>query len=198
VHFDTDAVRDDYSWLMGINSQLPKDISVYWLSQVADDFHARFSTVKRRYRYCIYNNRTRTSILQNRVTWHMWPLNAVAMREALPCLLGEHDFSAFRAVGCQANSPVKTMHVAELYQQGSFITVELEANGFLYHMVRNIVGSLIKIGEGAQPVEWLQTLLEGRNRKLAAPTAPAAGLYFVKAIYSDLEIPDNPLAASFP
>lgn len=185
IHFDTEAVRSDYSWLRGTNTNLPASVSVQWVKQVDDDFHARFSAQKRAYRYVICNRPERTAVFNGLVTWNHVPLELERMRQAASYLVGEHDFSSFRAAGCQAKSPMRTIHKLALGQQNEFIVIDIEANAFLHHMVRNIAGVLMTIGSGEMPVEWAQQVLEHRDRKLGGVTASAAGLYLTRVEYPD-------------
>ncbi len=204
IHFDTSAVRSERSWILGTNSQLVPGVSVIWVKQVADDFHARFSARRRSYRYRILNRWIRPAIERGRVAWVRYPLDAERMHAAAQALLGEHDFSSFRAVGCQARSPVRTVYAAGVRRSGQEVVLEIEANAFVYHMVRNIAGALIAVGRGLQPVSWLKELLDKRDRTAAGVTAPAEGLYFVAPSYPDCpELPVNqeisfPQDQSFP
>ncbi|RUO34476.1 tRNA pseudouridine(38-40) synthase TruA [Aliidiomarina soli] len=185
VHFDVEVDRAEPAWTLGVNSNLPKDIAVRWMHPVSDDFDARFSATARRYRYVIYNSPTRPGILAAGVTHIYHQLDVRRMQQAAPVLLGEHDFSAFRAAHCQSNTPYRNLQEIDVQQRGDYILVEVKANAFLHHMVRNIVGSLIMIGQGEQPVDWLAQLLEGRNRTLAAATAKPNGLYLVDVTYPE-------------
>lgn len=185
-HFDSDAQRSDYAWLCGINTNLPRNISVKWVKPVTDDFHARFSALSRRYNYWIYNQTTRPAILQNKVTWHLQPLNISAMQEAVQHLMGEHDFTSFRARSCQAHSPVRTIHELTITQYGSYIKVDICANAFLHHMVRNIVGILLMIGENKQQPDWVKKVLAAKDRRQADVTASSAGLYLVDVAYPEI------------
>ncbi len=191
VHFDTRSERDERAWVLGANTHLPAGISVLWARAVSEDFHARFSARKRRYHYRILNRWVRPAVERGRVAWVRQPLDAVAMDEAARFLLGEHDFSSFRAVGCQARSPVRTVHAASVRRLGHELSVDIEANAFVYHMVRNIAGVLIAIGRGQQRPEWVAELLAVRDRTVAGVTAPAEGLYFVAPSYPDH--PDLPV-----
>jgi len=192
VHFDTDARRPLRAWIEGVNTRLPDDIRVHWAKAVADDFDARFSAVARRYRYVIHNVPTRSALLRQRVTWVRQPLDAEAMHAAAQALVGERDFSSFRAAGCQARHPVREVQRVSVRRQDEMVLVDIQANAFLHHMVRNIAGSLIKVGLGERPTEWIAELLATRNRTQAAETAPAAGLYFVTAVYPPaLAIPER-------
>ena len=185
VHFDTTAERPERSWVLGINSHLPPGISVLWVRQVDDEFHARFSAFARSYRYCIVNRWVRPAIDAQRVAWQRKPLNEELMHQAGQVLRGEHDFSAFRAAACQARHAVREIQDIRVQRQGQHVTIDITANGFLYHMVRNIAGSLMRIGTGEAPVEWMQQLLLSRDRNQAAATAPPQGLYFMQARYPD-------------
>jgi tRNA pseudouridine38-40 synthase len=183
VHFDTAALRPDTAWVRGVNSHLPASVAVRWAQSVPDDFHARFSATGRRYRYVLLNRGERPGLMAKRVGWFHRPLDADAMRAAAGLLLGEHDFSAFRAVECQAKSPVKTLRRADVTRHGDLLVFDFEASAFLHHMVRNIVGALVYIGKGAHPPEWVGELLAGRDRARAAPTFEACGLYFAGVDY---------------
>jgi len=190
VHFDTQALRSERSWVLGGNTWLPDGISLLWVSPVAADFHARFSARRRHYRYRILNRWVRPAIDRRRVAWIRHPLDDSAMNEAVGYLPGEHDFSSFRAAGCQARSPVRTVYAASVVRNGSELWFDIEANAFVYHMVRNIVGSLIAVGRGKQQPGWIGELLQVRDRTVAGMTAPADGLYFVAPDYPDFpELP---------
>ena len=191
VHFDSMAERRERSWVLGANTHLHPGISVLWVRPVDDDFHARFSATRRRYRYRMLNRWVRPAIERGRVAWIRHPLDAGRMHEAAQALVGEHDFSSFRAVGCQAKSPVRRIHHLSVARQGSEVIVDIEANAFVYHMVRNIAGTLIQVGRGERPVHWPAGVLEARDRTVAGPTAPAEGLYFVAPAYPDY--PDLPI-----
>lgn len=183
VHFDSDAPRDEYSWIMGANSRLPPSISVRWAQPVSDTFHARFSAQARRYRYRIVNRRVRPALMARYVAWERLPLDVEAMHQAAQALLGERDFSAFRSSQCQASHARRELQHIAVTRQDEEVHIDVRANAFLHHMVRNIVGSLLPIGRGEQPVEWLHTLLEGRDRTVAGPTAVAQGLLFIGPLY---------------
>ncbi|MEK9766950.1 MAG: tRNA pseudouridine(38-40) synthase TruA [Thalassolituus sp.] len=179
IHFDSTAHRSDYGWMMGANTHLPDGVSLQWVSEVDAEFHARYKAKARRYRYLIYNHSARPSLMHDQVTWYKYPLDAGLMHEAAQRLIGTHDFTSFRAKDCQANSPVKEMHHIRVERFDRLIMVELECSAFLYHMVRNIVGVLLPIGQGHQPVEWMTEVLEAKDRTKAGVTAPGGGLYFV-------------------
>ena len=183
VHFDVQVERAEPAWTLGVNSNLPKDIAVRWAHPVDSTFDARFSATARRYRYIIYNSPTRPAILGDGVTHVYHPLDVNRMQAAAPALIGEHDFSAFRATHCQSNTPFRNIQELYVSQQGPYIIVEIKANAFLHHMVRNIVGSLIVIGQGEQSEHWLGELLASKDRTLAAATAKPNGLYLVDVTY---------------
>lgn len=183
VHFDTSAQRPLKAWLDGVNSYLPKDIAVKAAAQVSDDFHARFSAIKRSYRYIIFNQPVRSAVLAGKATWVKQPLDADSMHQAAQALLGERDFSAYRASGCQSNTPYRFMESIQVYRRGHFVIADLTANAFLLHMVRNIMGVLIAIGKKEKPVEWAQQVLATRDRTQAGLTAKPDGLYLIKAHY---------------
>lgn len=185
IHFDTDAVRNERAWVFGTNANLPKEVCVLWARPVDDDFHARFSARRRRYRYVILNRPVRPTFLAHRVSWAFRPLDEARMAAAAAHLLGEHDFSSYRAVACQAKSPVRTLHRLDVTREGEFIFIDAEANGFLHHMVRNIAGVLMTIGSGEQPPDWSREVLEVRDRTLGGITAPPYGLYFTGVEYPE-------------
>jgi len=183
VHFESDAIRDQKAWQMGCNTNLPDDISMRWIQPVTDDFHARFSAKSRRYRYIILNQITRPAIIYNKVTWFKEDLDADLMHQAAQLLLGENDFSSFRASGCQAKHARRELQEITVSRDGQYVYVDIVANAFLHHMVRNIVGSLFEVGKQARAVEWFSELLEVKDRNQAGITAPACGLYFVSVEY---------------
>jgi tRNA pseudouridine38-40 synthase len=183
VHFDAPAERPLTAWVRGVNTHLPDGVAVRWAQPVSDDFHARFSAHGRRYRYLLLNRPQRPGLWQGRVGWFHGALDLEKMQNAAVNLLGEHDFSAFRAAGCQAKSPVKLMTQATVHQYGAMLVFDFGASAFLHHMVRNLVGTLVHIGKGAQPVEWVGELLQMKDRKLAAPTFSPDGLYFRGPVY---------------
>lgn len=178
VHFETDADRPDSAWVRGTNAHLPAGVSVLWSVRVSGDFHARFAAQSRRYCYLILNRPVRPALMAGKVGWFYLPLDERQMAAAAAHLVGEHDFSAFRAAECQARSPIRTMAAITVERRGDLIAIELTANAFLHHMVRNIVGALVHVGKGRRPPDWLGELLRGRDRAAAAPTFAAAGLYF--------------------
>ncbi len=185
VHFDTDATRPDTAWVRGVNANLPPQVAVRWAMSVGGDFHARFSARSRSYRYLLLNRPIRPAVLNGRVGWFHAPLDLDAMTAAATCLVGEHDFSAFRAAECQAKSPVKRLHRISITRQNEVICFEVTASAFLQHMVRNLVGSLVYVGKGRYPPEWMAELLGSRTRARAAPTFDAAGLYFAGVEYEE-------------
>jgi tRNA pseudouridine38-40 synthase len=183
VHFDTVSERSERGWMLGANSRLPPSVAVVWAQPVAEGFHARYGARARRYRYRILNRPMRPALDARYATWERGPLDIDAMRAAVPALIGEHDFSAFRTVACQARSPSRNVREIVVARDGNEVAIEIEANAFLHHMVRNIVGSLLPIGRGEAPPEWLGALLAGRDRAKAGPTAPASGLTFLGPRY---------------
>jgi tRNA pseudouridine38-40 synthase len=190
AHFDTHADREPRSWVLGINSNLPEDINVLWIRRVTDAFHARFSALGRTYRYRILNRRVRSALQRNRSWWVRAPLDCDAMRAAGQCLVGEHDFSSFRASACQSKSPVREIRRLEIRRAEDRITIECEANAFLHHMVRNIVGSLVRVGKGEADADWLASLLAAKDRRLADITAPATGLCLTRIQYpAEFDVP---------
>lgn len=190
VHFDSEAKRDLRAWVFGCNTHLPQGVAVVWAREVSDEFHARFGAKQRRYRYVILNRPVRPTFLAHRVSWEFRPLDASLMMEAARYLVGQHDFSAYRAAGCQAKSPVREVSRIDVWRQDDMVFVEIEANAFLHHMVRNISGVLLAIGSGEQSPQWARQVLESRDRTLAGMTAPAAGLYLLDVDYSpDFDLP---------
>lgn len=183
VHFDTEAQRGERSWVLGANANLPPDIAVRWAVPVDEDFHARFGAIQRRYRYLILNRWVRPAVGRHRLSWIHKPLDERRMQAACEHLIGEHDFSSYRAVACQAKSPVRTVHGLTVERRGELIAIDIAANAFLHHMVRNIAGVLIAIGSGEQDMDWTREVLEYRDRTLGGVTAPPHGLYFVAVEY---------------
>ncbi|MFQ5642945.1 MAG: tRNA pseudouridine(38-40) synthase TruA [Thiogranum sp.] len=185
IHFDSEAVRSDRSWVLGANANLPADVRLLWARAVDDDFHARFSAQERRYRYVILNREIRSALLHRQVTWHYRPLELSRMQEGALHLLGEHDFSSFRALACQAHSPVRTIHRLDISRSGEYLYLDIVANAFLHHMVRNIAGVLMAVGHGEREPGWVQDILDRRDRTRGGVTAPAAGLYLVGVRYPE-------------
>ena len=191
VHFDTSALRPPRGWILGANGELPPDVSLSWLAPVPDDFHARYSALARSYRYVIYNRASRASLLHERACWRHGALDAERMHAAAQALCGQHDFSAFRAAECQSRVALRRLDSIAVHRHGAFVFIDVTANAFLHHMVRNIAGSLMLIGEGARPESWLAELLAARDRRVAGPTAPAGGLYFARVDYpAGFALPD--------
>ena len=184
IHFDSPAARTPYSWMLGVNTHLPADVSLRWVVAVAEGFDARRSARRRRYRYVIHNHRARAALLAERAAWVPLPLDAASMHRAAQALVGEHDFSAFRAAGCQSNTAIRALYEIAVSRQNDFVVVDVCANAFLQHMVRNIAGLLIEIGQARRGEGWAAQVLAGRDRTQAAITAPACGLYFVGPEYA--------------
>ncbi len=177
VHFDTEAQRPDSAWVRGVNAMLPDSVAVLWSQRVERDFHARYAARSRTYRYVLVNRPVRPALAARYAGWHHAPLDVDPMREAAACLLGEHDFTAFRSAECQAKSPVRTLQALDIERDGERIEFHLRANAWLQHMVRNIVGTLVYVGKGKHPPSWVKSLLEARDRARAAPTFGPEGLY---------------------
>lgn len=198
IHFDTVAQRPSKAWIEGVNTHLPDEIRVKWSREAGPLFHARFSALSRTYRYLILSDPIKTAILQKQVSWTRYPLDLELMQQAGEQLIGEHDFTSFRAAQCQAASPVRTVMGLRLFRHGSLIVLEITANAFLHHMVRNIVGALIDIGRGARPVSWISELLAVKNRNLAAATGHPFGLYLVAVDYPQgFDLPKQELGPLF-
>lgn len=198
VHFEPPKERKLIAWILGTNSKLPHDIAVKWVHPVSDEFHARYSATARRYRYVIYNSNFRPAIMQQGITHVHDALDAEAMHRAAQALVGEHDFSSFRATHCQANTPFRHLTHITVERTGDFIVVDVAANAFLHHMVRNIVGSLISIGKGEQPETWMADLLKTKDRKQAGVTAKPNGLYLVRVFYPEhFGLPQMPMGPLF-
>ena len=191
VHFDSDIARPDRSWSLGTTRYLPEDVAVLWARHVSDDFHARFSAIERRYRYIILNRKVRPTYLNKRVSWDYRRLDVERMRLAAQPLLGKHDFNAYRAVACQAKSPERDLRELSIHRQGDFIIIDARADGFLHHMVRNLVGVLSSIGAGEQDITWAREVLETRDRTCGGVTATPHGLYLKAIEYPEhFGIPD--------
>ena len=184
VHFDTPLERDESSWVRGPNSFLPADIAVQWARVVPREFHCRSSAVSRRYCYVVLQSTVRPSVEAGRVGWVYHPLDLQAMQTSAQALLGEHDFTSFRASACQALSPVKNLLQIQITQKGGFWRFDFEANAFLHHMIRNIMGCMVAVGQHKKPPEWMQQVLDAKSRDVAAPTFAADGLYFLGPRYA--------------
>jgi tRNA pseudouridine38-40 synthase len=185
AHFDTGAARSERGWLLGANTNLPDDICVTWVRPVADDFHARFSATARRYQYRILNRLVRSALYRRRAWWVHRGLDDRRMHQAAQALLGEHDFSAFRAAGCQASNAVREVTDISVTRDGDWVSLDITANAFLQHMVRNIAGTLVAIGSGDQEIDWAARVLAGRDRTAAGMAAPPHGLTLVQVVYPD-------------
>jgi tRNA pseudouridine38-40 synthase len=198
VHFDTAVERPLKAWVMGANANLPSDISVTWAQPMPAHFHARFSAMARRYRYVIYNDPVRPAHLAEEITWNHRPLEVARMREAARALVGTHDFTSFRAVQCQAKSPIKTIHHLRVIEHGRFIVLDVRANAFLHHMVRNIAGVLMTIGAGEREPQWVAEILAARDRRSGGVTAHPYGLYLVQVEYpEEFQLPQRYLGPHF-
>lgn len=185
IHFDCQQPRNLAAWTLGMNANLPADIAVRWAKAVPEDFHARFSATARRYRYVIYNDNLRPGILGAGISHYHGELDVPSMHLAAQQLLGEHDFSSFRAVQCQSRTPFRNLTHVAVFRYGPYVVVDIRANAFLHHMVRNIVGSLLLVGRGERPVTWMAQLLAMRDREQAGATAKAGGLYLVDVTYPE-------------
>ncbi len=185
IHFDSDADRTERQWQLGINTALHEGVVVLWVKPVSDEFHARFSATSRSYEYTILNREVRPAINREHMTWVLQRLDDVAMSQAVQCLLGTHDFNAFRSSKCQAHHARRTLTEASVTRDGDAITFKFTANGFLHHMIRNIVGTLIPIGKGDKPITWMAEVLASQDRKQAGITAPPNGLFFTQVTYPD-------------
>jgi tRNA pseudouridine38-40 synthase len=185
VHFDTQAVRSERSWVLGSNVNLPADVSICWAKMMPEDFHARFSAIGRHYRYQILNRAYRSALWRDRAVWIHKPLDEKVMHRAAQRLVGTHDFSSYRAIGCQAKHPVRTIHSLSVSRQGEMLSIDIHANAFLHHMVRNIAGVLLAIGKGERPEGWAEEVLALRDRKLGGVTAPPQGLCLTGVDYPE-------------
>lgn len=190
VHLDSPVARPLHAWVRGVNALLPPDIRIHWSKEVPASFHARFDATERSYLYYVYNGAVRPPAWQFSAGWEFRPLVLEPMQEAAKLLLGTHDFTAFRASECQAKSPIKQMYQAEVIQQGAFFIFKFRANAFLHHMVRNLVGSLLYVGTSRQSVDWFAQVIEGKDRRLAAPTFMPDGLYLSDVSYPDWSASD--------
>lgn len=195
VHFDTEVDREPFSWMRGTNRFLPPDIAVQWCAFPGADFHARNHARGRRYAYLLLESPVRPAIESGSAGWVFRPLDGHAMQAAAQLLLGEHDFSSFRSADCQAASPIKIVRNIHISKRGAYWRFDFDASAFLHHMVRNIMGCLIAVGTGVRSVAWLQEVLDARDRKIAAPTFPADGLYFLGPYYdAELKLPEHTAA----
>ena len=185
VHFDTEVQRDLYAWMMGGNSVLPEDVRIIWAKPAMDDFHARYSAIARFYRYVILNRPMKSALLPQQLTWFSKPLDVEKMQLAAQALCGNHDFSSFRAQGCQSKSPQRLIYFVDVHRQDQQVIIDISANAFLHHMVRNIAGVLMEIGSGKRPVEWTQELLEIKARSQGGVTAPPDGLHLAGVYYPE-------------
>lgn len=183
IHFDCDKERAVRSWIHGANSYLPKDVCIKWGKEMSDDFHARYSATARRYRYVIYNSAIRPALFRSNVTWQYRQLDHRNMHDAGQCLIGEKDFTTFRSIECQSNTPMRNVTKLDVTRQGDFLMIDISANAFLHHMVRNIAGVLIAVGSGKRPASWVNEILLAKDRRLGAETAPPYGLYLVEVSY---------------
>lgn len=183
IHFDTTAVRSSHGWVLGTNSNLPDDVNATWVKDVDSKFHARFSASCRHYHYRILNSPIRSSLHRNRAWWVYQALDDQAIRQGAQHLIGEHDFSAFRAAHCQASTPVRTLSCINIRRDSEWITLHFSANAFLQHMVRNITGTLAAVGMNEHPPDWVAEVLESRNRRVGGITAPAHGLTLTSVLY---------------
>ncbi|OAI48724.1 hypothetical protein AYO45_04365 [Gammaproteobacteria bacterium SCGC AG-212-F23] len=183
AHFDTTAIRAKRAWVWGGNSYLPPEISIHWAEEVDDSFHARFSALSRRYYYLIYNHAVRSALFHQKATWIHHDLDIERMQLAANDLLGEQDFSSFRSAQCESKTPKRNIHHIYVTRNNDFILIDIQANAFLHHMVRNITGLLLRIGAGQAEVAWAKAVLEAKDRRLAAETAPASGLYLADVSY---------------
>jgi len=183
VHFDTEARRPASAWVRGVNALLPDAVAVLWSQEVQHDFHARYSALSRTYRYQLLNRPVRPALSARYVGWFHLPLDVPKMREAAALFVGEHDFSAFRSSECQAKTPVRTIHSLDIHADSDLVHFVIRANAFLHHMVRNLVGTLVYVGKGKHPPQWVREVLESRDRAQAAPTFGAEGLYLERIEY---------------
>lgn len=185
IHFDTNAQRTPRQWVFGSNVNLPKSVCILWAQEVSEEFHARFSAVRRRYQYVIFNRQVRPTFLAHRTTWEFRPLDVSRMSEAAEYLVGEHNFNSYRAQSCQAKSPVRTVYELKVSRNGPYVIIDIEANAFLHHMVRNIAGVLMDIGAGKYEPVWAKDVLDHQDRKLGGVTAPPYGLYLTRVYYPE-------------
>ena len=185
IHFDTVVSRESFAWVRGVNSYLPRDIRFRWCAEIANDFHARYSAIARKYTYFIYNNHIRSAIFDGRLTWIPFTLDQNLMRDASTCWLGNNDFAAFQAKGCQSKTSKRTIFEIKVERKRDIITITVEANSFLQKMVRNLVGTLIEIGAKRKKIDWAEFVLKSKDRSFAGATAPSDGLYLSQVKYPD-------------
>ncbi len=198
IHFDSSNERPIRSWVHGANSFLPKDVCVRWGREVSEQFHARYSAISRNYRYVIHNTSIRPALLRSNVTWQYRQLDHRLMHQAAQYLLGEQDFTSFRSVECQSKTPMRNILKLDVTRKDDFVIIDIVANAFLHHMVRNIAGVLMSVGSGRKPVAWVNDVLNAKDRKLGAETAPPYGLYLVGVTYpSEFGIPENTINPLF-
>lgn len=193
IHFDAPSPRSPRNWILGANAGLPEDIRLHWAQPVPEGFHARFSALSRSYRYLVANTAVRPALGAGQLSWYRYPLDEARMHRAAQSLLGEQDFSAFRAAACQSHTPMREVQAVAVARRGELVVLEIRANAFLHHMVRNIAGSLMAIGSGRRDQSWLAELLRGRDRSRAADTAPPDGLYLAEVAYpAEFALPGTP------
>ena len=198
VHFDTESVRPLSAWVRGVNAHLPATVRVEWAQQVCDEFHARFSAFQRSYQYLLYNAAVASALMATKAGWFHLPLDLNAMTEAAEYLLGEHDFSAFRASECQAKSPIRHLQKSEVLAVGKYIVFNFSANAFLQHQVRNMIGALVYVGKGSHPPDYIKELLQKRDRSLSPPTFSPCGLYLTSVAYDKKwGLPNQPVDTTF-
>ena len=198
MSFESPVARSEKAYVYGGNTRLPENIAIHWAKPVADEFHARFSATARRYRYIILNTPIKPAILPGGITHQPWPLNAESMHEAAQALVGELDFTSFRAVACQSNTPMRNVHFVRVTRHHDMVVIDIQANAFLYHMVRNIAGALMEVGMGRQSVAWLAEVLALRDRTQSAATASPCGLYLVDVQYpSSFGLPETVVGPYF-
>jgi tRNA pseudouridine38-40 synthase len=198
IHFESESDRLIRAWIHGANAYLPKEIAVKWGREMPEGFHARYSALSRQYRYVICNTPIRPALLRSHVTWQYRQLDHRLMNEAAQSLIGENDFTSFRSVECQSNTPMRNIHALNVTRRGDLVIIDITANAFLHHMVRNISGVLMAVGMGRHPVEWVNDVLKAKDRRLGAETAPPYGLYLVKVAYpKEFNMLSHPLGPLF-
>lgn len=198
IHFDSPVERDIRAWILGTNTHLPDDIAIQWAQPVSKKFHARFSALERRYRYLIYPNPVKPAVLPRGITWSYKNMDLELMKQGARYLIGEHDFTSYRAVGCQSHSPIRTLKQLDIYSSGQLIVLDVQANAFLHHMVRNIAGVLMAIGSKEKNPSWAKEVLDARDRRQGGVTAPPYGLYLVDVRYpSEFNLPSSKVGPYF-